>query len=56
MTVRFGANLLLTCLILALTLSVGRPELTGKRAQNWDLGLILVGRIREQKSSVIIPA
>lgn len=56
MILRFGVNLLLTRLILALTLSVGRSELTGKTAQNWDLSLILVGRIGKQRSSVFIPA
>lgn len=52
---RFGVKLLLTHLILALTLSMGGSELAGKTAQNWDLALILVGRIRKQKSSVLIP-
>lgn len=40
----------------ALTLSVGRSELTGRTAQNWDLSLIVVGRSRKQKSNVLIPA
>lgn len=46
---RFGANLLLTPLVLALTVSVGRSELTGKTAENWDMSLILVGRRAEKQ-------
>lgn len=45
MIVRFGVNLLLICLILALTVSVGRSELTAKQhksgtwARFWWVGL-----------------
>ena len=53
---RLRVNLLLTCLILAHAQSVGRSELTGKTSHNWDLSLILVGRMRKQKNNVFIPA